>query len=458
MNSVSQHIDDDTLGDIGEGLVVRRGSVADTEALADFQASEWKYGSRGDEPESKGEQGKDDSISVWTRDLMSGSLSNVSPSDFTIVEDTRTGQIVSSLNLISQIWSYDGIHFPVGRIELVATHPDYRRRGLVRSQINIVQEWSAERGELLLGITGIPWFYRQFGYEMALEQNGSKFGESADIQTETQGYKFRPAVKDDLDNLTKIYKSAMGRYLVSSVRDKHLWKYELVGRSEGSAHRHEILIIERTDGDSAGYLMHQKASGVDTKSRRVTGYELVDGVSWQDVTPAVLEYMQRDVGHDGDTRRIQFSLGTSHPSYDFLDDSQGKPIRPYAWYLRVPDMASFLRHIGSVLESRIEKSHMNGYTGDIKISFVGDGVRIQFEMGQLVGVCRWIPEQSDSRLAPKVRDAMYPGLTFLQVLFGFRSVDEIEYAFPDCILTSDQTRQILDVMFPKNASWMWGLE
>ena len=44
--------------------------------------------------------------------------------------------------------------------------------------------------------------------------------------------------------------------------------------------------------------MHQKASDVDTKSRRVTGYELVDGVSWQDVTPAVLEYMQRDVGHD----------------------------------------------------------------------------------------------------------------------------------------------------------------
>ena len=85
------------------------------------------------------------------------------------------------------------------------------------------------------------------------------------------------------------------------------------------------------------------------------------------------------------------------------------------------------------------------------------GVRV-IEMGQLVGVCRWIPEQSDSRLAPKVRDAMYPGLTFLQVLFGFRSVDEIEYAFPDCILTSDQTRQILDVMFPKNASWMWGLE
>lgn len=447
MSSVSKYTDDDILGNIGDGLVVRRGSAADTEALADFQAvvnSTFDY--------------QDNSLRVWTRDLMSGNLSNVSPSDFTVVEDTRIGQIVSSLNLISQIWSYDGIYFPVGRIELVATHPDYRRKGLVRSQIDIVQKWSAERGELLLGITGIPWFYRQFGYEMALEENGSKFSATADIQTEIQEYKFRPAVESDLDTLTNIYKSAMERYLVSSVRDKRLWEYELFGRSEGAAHRQEILIIERPDGDSAGYLMHQKTSDVDTKARCVTGYELVDGVSWQDVTPAVLEYMQHDVGHDGDTRRIQFSLGTSHPSYVFLDDSQEKPTRPYAWYLRVSDMASFLRHIGSVLESRIEKSHMNGYTGDIKISFVSDGVRIQFEMGQLVGVCRWIPDQSDSRLVPKVRDAMYPGLTFLQVLFGFRSVDEVEYAFPDCILTSDQTRQILDVMFPKKASWMWGLE
>ena len=37
-----------------------------------------------------------------------------------------------------QTWTYGGVPFEVGRPELVATHPDYRRRGLVRAQFEAV--------------------------------------------------------------------------------------------------------------------------------------------------------------------------------------------------------------------------------------------------------------------------------------------------------------------------------
>ena len=37
------------------------------------------------------------------------------PDDFTIVEETASGRIVSSLNLIPQTWTYEGIEFGVGR-------------------------------------------------------------------------------------------------------------------------------------------------------------------------------------------------------------------------------------------------------------------------------------------------------------------------------------------------------
>ena len=70
--------------------------------------------------------------------------------------------------LISQTWTYDGIAFGVGRPELVGTAPAYRRRGLVRTQFEVLHQRSAERHERLQAITGIPWYYRQFGYEMAL--------------------------------------------------------------------------------------------------------------------------------------------------------------------------------------------------------------------------------------------------------------------------------------------------
>jgi hypothetical protein len=45
-------------------------------------------------------------------------------------------------------------------------------------------------------------------------------------------------------------------------------------------------------------------------------------------------------------------------------------------------------------------------------------------------------------------------LTFLQVLTGWRSVHEVEYAYPDCRL-DDTTRLLADSLFPKQSSFVW---
>src|ERR1044072_3333744 len=113
--------------DLGEGLVLRRSRKADVEALADFNAEVFRQ---------PGAAGPDEESAAWVRDLLRGDHPTFAEDDFTIVEDTHTGQIVSSLCLISQTWSYGGIPFGVGRPELVGTHPDYRRRGLVRLQMD----------------------------------------------------------------------------------------------------------------------------------------------------------------------------------------------------------------------------------------------------------------------------------------------------------------------------------
>ncbi len=62
----------------------------------------------------------------------------------------------------------------VGRIELVGTDPAYRRQGLIRQQMDAIHKRSAAKGEMIQAITGIPWYYRQFGYEMALNLGGSR--------------------------------------------------------------------------------------------------------------------------------------------------------------------------------------------------------------------------------------------------------------------------------------------
>ena len=202
--------------------------------------------------------------------------------DFTVVEETATGRIVSSLVLISQTWTYDGIPFKVGQPDIVSTAPEYRRRGLVRAQLEEVHRWSAARGELAQGITGIPWYYRRFGYEMALSLDAARVAYRVNVPNlndgEPETLLFRPAETGDLPFVMAMYEQSAARSLVAAVRDEALWRFDLEGRHEGNGMSSLISVIEARErpGDPVGLLMH---------ARRLWGTEL--GVRLCEVRPGV---------------------------------------------------------------------------------------------------------------------------------------------------------------------------
>ncbi|MFN2165031.1 MAG: GNAT family N-acetyltransferase, partial [Anaerolineae bacterium] len=124
-------------------------------------------------------------------------------------------------------------------------------------------------------------------------------------------------------------------------------------------------------------------------------------------------------------------------------------IRPYAWYLRVPDLPGFLRHIGPALEQRLATSPLSGHTGELKLSFYRDGLRMQFEAGKLVEVGPWQPTHTEGG------DAGFPGLTLLHLVFGYRTMQELDEMLPDCWTANDGVRELLHVLFPKRPSDVW---
>src|SRR5688500_9256663 len=146
---------------LGDGLVLRPGRPADAPAVAELVMT--APGAQG-EPETGGD--------IWVRDLMERPHPTMSAADVLVVEETGSSALVSTLNLIPQTWTYGGVPFGVGRVELVATRPDYQRRGLVRRQMEAVHARSAAMGHRVQAITGLPYFYRQFGYELALTRGG----------------------------------------------------------------------------------------------------------------------------------------------------------------------------------------------------------------------------------------------------------------------------------------------
>jgi hypothetical protein len=211
-----------------------------------------------------------------------------------------------------------------------------------------------------------------------------------------------------------------------------------------------------------GFLLH--APELSDQELTVTTFELRAGGSWLAVMPSVVRYLHETgeeyAARDGVAGSTAFTLelGSEHPAYRAAGGRLPRVRRPYAWYVRVPDVPGFVEHIAPVLEGRLTGTAADGHTGDLKISFVYDGVKLSFEAGRLTRIQGWMPTQLDSRLAPITRDALFPELTFLQLLFGFRSVADLEYAFADCIISSDESRELLDILFPRRPSMVWGVE
>lgn len=437
--------------ELGDGLVLRRATVADIDELAAFHSALHRQA---------GDEEPEECLAAAVKDLMKGDHPTCTAGDFTVVEDMATGKVVSSLCLIPQTWSYRGMELRVGRPELVATHPDYRNRGLIRTQFDVIHEWSTERGHVVQAITGIPYFYRQFGYEMAMTLGGARVGYAANLpklcQGETEAYRLRPASESDLEFMARTHEYGTARYLVTCRRDEQMWRYELQGRSVDSTERRVFHVIEATDGTRVGYLA--RSGRLVHGGIGVATYELKPGISWSAVSPSVMRLLwelgeELAAEHPGqEMKRLAFWLGLEHPAYQVLDRRLPHTSKSYAWYVRVPDVLAFLRRISLVLEERLALSALVGHSGELKISFYRTGIRLQFKEGRLANLSSWRPTPGDGG------DAAFPNLVFLQLLFGYRTPDELRYAFPDCWASSDEAQSLLEILFPRQESQIWALE
>jgi hypothetical protein len=433
--------------ELGAGLILRRSSPEDADALMAFCGH----------IHSDGADRCDALIAAWTRDLLTRPHPRFHSDDFTVVEDLATGRIVSTLNLIDQTWTYDGIPFEVGRPELVGTLPEYRNRGLVRIQFDEIHRWSQQRGQMVQAITGIPYYYRLFGYEMALDLDGWAGGYELNIprlpEGEHEPCSFRPATESDLPFIAAVYREGCTRYPIACVRDEAAWRYELRGRHPLALQ--PLLIIESPDGSAIGFIRHHPTLG--RRGLTVSLYELRPGISWLDITPAVMRYAWKtgqEYGRRAGTpcHGFTFALGEAHPVYDLFRERLPEKPQSYAWYMRVSDIPAFLKHIAPALEARLAASAACGYTGMKHVSFYRTGLELSFERGRLASIEPWQPGPREQE-----GDIAFPGLTFLQLLFGYRSLEQLRTSFADCWWNSNETRALFEALFPRKSSQVIGL-
>lgn len=439
--------------ELEHGLVLRWSTPADTERIANLSGI--VHRERAEEPPNT-------YIMTFVRRLMQGDHPLMGPDAFGLIEDTSKegNPVVACTCLWKHTWAYEGIPFRVGRPEIVSTDAAYRHRGLIRALFEMVHARSEAEGDLVQGITGIPYFYRQFGYEYALELDHQRpvplvLVPKAEAD---EPFTLRAATSADIPAIDALYRQRSSSSIVSERITHTQWRYEIetwqkhptLGRSLDFQ-----MLVDNT-GKTAGVV----AFGAARHGKTLPIYllEFHKGVNVQVALPSLLRAlhaygltMETDRPDAPPLSELGFYLGTTHPVQEMLDGLTTRVKEPpYAWYVRVKDLPAFLMHIAPALEKRLAVSPVAGYSGEIKLKFYRGGLRLVFERGHLHSAEDW--------QAPVYNPAAsggFPPLVFLQLLFGHRDLDELRYAFPD-VWIETEIRPVLKALFPTRPSFVFG--
>ena len=442
---------DDAPRDLGDGLWLRWSTAADVERIGALTAAVFRDAE--EDPPNPEEL-------AYTRALLSGRTSLMGPGDWALVEDRRAGRVVTGACLLAQTWRYGGVAFPVGRPEMVATDPAYRQRGLSRAVLGLLHDRSDARGDLAQGITGIPYFYRQFGYEYALDLGGERYVALDDIPDAVPGsaepYHLRPAREADLPFLADLYERSRARSLVSAGIPPAYWRARLASPPTAFADW-RLEVIADAAGAAHGFLnLPPIRHGSHFMVRQL---EVAPGVGMRPLVPPVLRGLKRLWPTLGTFKplepptTINFRLGREHPWYEALGPRLAPRCRPpYAWYVRVADLPRLLMHLAPVLEARLAASVAAGYSGDLRLDFYRGGLRLVFERGTLTRAEDWRRPEWEGRDV-----AAFPPLVFLPLLFGRRSLDELRAAYPDASCP-EELEPLLRALFPPALSTVLPLD
>ena len=334
-------------------------------------------------------------------------------------------RVVSTLCLMQEAFDFGGVTLPVGRPEYVATLADYRRRRLIRDQIEVVHRWSEERGDVAQMILGINYFYRRFGYEYGAEY--LHFWTVTEPVDMPEGWSVRRATAADLDDLRRLRADATASAGVSLVFTDTHWDQFL---DDDPLHVLRPMLAERGDARAAAYVLREKEDQPVRMAQ--VGADELDGVR------ALAAWAEQEADGKGvaiatrpGTRCEAFLLGHARPAS-----------KPAAVYVRIADPVAFLDRVRPVLSDRLRASPLRSERGELLISLYSAGIRIAYDRGEVTEVtaCEGSEDPEDEGAVGVPPDLL------VTLLMGRFDALELERRQQDVVL--GRQRGLMGVLFP----------
>ncbi|KQT01849.1 GNAT family N-acetyltransferase [Cellulomonas sp. Leaf395] len=197
-------------------------------------------------------------------------------------------RVVSTATLLDETVRVGDVVLLAGQVELVATDSGYEGRGLVRALMGWAHDRSRDRGHLVQVMIGIPYFYRLFGYEYAIDipraralrespSPGSGTGEPASAHRDAPaGSVLREATTADIPALVALQEAAQAPYDVAMPHPEERWRWLLA--HEGSTmrvlERDGIVVASARTGPPDEGLLIAEAAAADTAA----AHDLLDAL------------------------------------------------------------------------------------------------------------------------------------------------------------------------------------
>ena len=354
--------------------------------------------------------------------------------DFFVVEDTRTGRVASTTCLLPWHLDFCGIPLGAAMLEMVVTHPDYRKLGLVRSQIGRFHRIADERAMDLCIIQGIPWYYRQFGYAYALDHRPRIQLPVGVIPDAWQPGTVEPCGDRDVADLQTLYDSGEPGPRIRVVRTAEDWIY--LRERAGVAFR----ILRAREGRAAdGYAACRIADGVLSVDEQA-----MRGAA---AAQAFLAWAKRQAAGTVEL------YGPPQGALWQAARSLGGTVPPCGqWLLRIPDPVRLLSRIAPVIDARLAAAGFAHLEGALTINLFRTAIRLRFASGRLDTVedAKFLDA---SMGAADPGDLLIPPDAFVRLVMGFRGIGELRDAWPE-LWVRPAVRGLVDALFPRLPSWI----
>ena len=346
-------------------------------------------------------------------------------------------KVVATLCLLPWTWDFHGVRLKAGEMGIVGTDEAYRHRGLQRALVKRHRQLLREGGYLLSHIQGIPYFYRQFGYEYAMPLEGGWRLELHQINDAMVGnYSIRKATESDIPELMTFYNDTMKNVAIHAVRDEAIWRYLLTAAMDTETAENTWLLLN--DDKPIGYWREEY-------------YGFGEGLNINECSRMTLPsaqamlYFLKQRAHERDKPFVRLNVPPQHLINRLIQTMGAQDIGRYAWQIHLPDVGGLLKALIPVFEQRLAKSALAGLSQRFAINLYREGFVLEIQDGQVKTV--------ESPGFIDDGDLRCPPLVFAQLILGYRNVDELNAIYPD-FSCSGVAKVLVDVLFPNEESFI----